>query len=89
MAIQEIERLFHITAREENGGLALEAEAGDELIPRLVRSLSVRVISASVQKPTLNDVFLRLTGRTIRDEAPVNSRETTREFVRTHARAQR
>jgi hypothetical protein len=49
----------------------------------------VRVISASVQKPTLNDVFLRLTGRTIRDEMPANSRETTREFVRTHARAQR
>jgi hypothetical protein len=34
-------------------------------------------------------VFLKLTGRIIRDDVLQDSRETTREFVRSHRRAQR
>ena len=43
-------------------------EKGNEFIPTLVKQLSVPVTSVTVQKPTLNEVFLRLTGRTIRAE---------------------
>jgi ABC-2 type transport system ATP-binding protein len=88
-AVEEIRNIFRITAREENGGLALEVEKGDEFIPRLLHALSVKAVSVSLKKPTLNDVFLKLTGRTIRDEVPVDSKEVTREFVRNHRRAQR
>ena len=38
---------------------------------------------------TLEDVFLKLTGRTIRDDVLADDKETTREFVRSHRRAQR
>jgi ABC-2 type transport system ATP-binding protein len=88
-ALAEIRRIFGIAAREENGGLALETEKGDEFIPKLLHALPVRTVSVSLQKPTLNDVFLKLTGRTIRDEMLSGSREVTREFVRSHRRAQR
>ncbi len=88
-AIAEISEKFSITAREENGGLALETEKGDECIPRLIHALTVRTISVGLTKPTLNDVFLKLTGRTIRDDVLNDNREVTREFVRSHRRAQR
>jgi len=88
-ASREIQKTFGITAQTENGGLSLEAERGDEFIPKLIHSLSVETLSVGLKKPTLNDVFLRLTGRTIRDEMLQNDREITREFVRSHRRAQR
>jgi ABC-2 type transport system ATP-binding protein len=88
-ALQEIQKTFGITAQTENGGLLLEAERGDEFIPKLIHSLTVETLSVGLKKPTLNDVFLRLTGRTIRDEVFQNDREITREFVRSHRRAQR
>jgi ABC-2 type transport system ATP-binding protein len=88
-AVGEIQRLFQIAAREENGGLVLETEKGDEFIPKLIHELPVRTMSVSLKKPTLNDVFLKLTGRTIRDEVLPNDKEATREFVRSHRRAQR
>jgi len=89
LASQEIQKTFGITAQTENGGLSLEAERGDEFIPKLIHSLTVETLSVGLKKPTLNDVFLRLTGRTIRDEVLQNDREITREFVRSHRRAQR
>ena len=69
--------------------LFLETEHGEEFIPRLIHALPVRAKSVNLQKPTLNDVFLKLTGRTIRDEVLSNDAEITREFVRSHRRAQR
>lgn len=88
-AVDEIQRLFRIAAREENGGLVLETEKGDEFIPKLIHELPVRTVSVGLKKPTLNDVFLKLTGRTIRDEVLADDKEVTREFVRSHRRAQR
>lgn len=89
VAVQEIQKIFNLAAREENDGLSLETEKGDEFIPKLIRSLPVKTLSVSLKKPTLNDVFLKLTGRTIRDEALNNNREMTRQFIRSHRRAQR
>jgi len=89
LAREVIRKTFDIIAHEENGGLSLETERGDELIPKLIHALPVPTLSVSLKKPTLNDVFLRLTGRTIRDEGLQNNKEITREFVRSHRRAQR
>jgi ABC-2 type transport system ATP-binding protein len=85
----EIERTFGMKTWTENGGLCIEAERGDELIPKLIQTLTVQTMSVGLKKPALNDVFLRLTGRTIRDEGLQNDKEITREFVRSHRRAQR
>jgi ABC-2 type transport system ATP-binding protein len=88
-AIAEIKSTFDINARDENGGLFLETERGEEFIPKLIHSLSMRTRSVSLEKPTLNDVFLKLTGRAIRDDILRDDKEVTREFVRSHRRAQR
>ena len=88
-AIKEIERIFGIAPRTENGTLFLEVERGEEFIPRLIHALPLKATSVSLQKPTLNDVFLKLTGRTIRDDMLTSDKEITREFVRSHRRAQR
>jgi len=88
-AVAEIKTLFNLAAREENGGLFLETERGEEFIPKLIHSLSMKTRSVSLEKPTLNDVFLKLTGRTIRDDVLTDDKEVTRQFVRSHRRAQR
>ena len=64
----------------------LTAPAGDALLPSLVRALDAAGISvarASGVPPTLDDVFLALTGRTLREagegepaEAPETQTET-------------
>lgn len=88
-AAVEISRVFGIAPIEENDCLSLEVEHGEELVPKLIRTLSIETRSVSIRKPTLNDVFLKLTGRAIREDLLFNGREVTREFVRSHARAQR
>ena len=45
----------------------LEVPDGARFVPRLLGELDVGVRSASVTRPTLDDVFMVYTGRTIRD----------------------
>ena len=50
-------------------GLRLAAPDGTALVPRLCAGLPVTVRSVAVSRPSLDDVFLHHTGRTIRDAA--------------------
>ena len=53
--------------------LTLGVKKGEEKIPVIIeiaQSLDIRIKSISVRKPTLDDVFLSFTGRTMRDEEP-------------------
>jgi ABC-2 type transport system ATP-binding protein len=48
------------------GKLVIERERGHELIPRLVEALAPGSIrSLSMHRPTLADVFVQLTGRSL------------------------
>jgi len=56
-------------------------EKGDEKIPLIIeiaQSENIKIQSISVRKPTLDDVFLHFTGRSIRDQ------ETTAPMMRHH-----
>jgi ABC-2 type transport system ATP-binding protein len=68
LAQHEIEQRFGRQAQLAAGELRLEVERGDEFVPELVRSLTPRVQSISVSRPTLDDVFIKLTGHAIRDQ---------------------
>ncbi len=49
-------------------------QQGAQALPRLLRELDrlgVQVLAADVAVPTLDDVFLGLTGRSLREEAEV------------------
>ena len=51
--------------------LTLGVEKGEEKIPIIIeiaQTLDIKIKSISVRKPTLDDVFLSFTGRTIRDQ---------------------
>ncbi|MBU0612679.1 ATP-binding cassette domain-containing protein [Patescibacteria group bacterium] len=67
-AKQEIMEKFQTEVNAKNGELMITKENGEEFIPQLFKQLSVSVASISNRKPTLNDVFLKLTGKEIREE---------------------
>jgi ABC-2 type transport system ATP-binding protein len=67
-ARQEIEQRWGCTATAHGNELRLEVERGDEFVPELVRGITPRVESISVSRPTLDDVFIKLTGHTIREQ---------------------
>ncbi len=66
---------------EQSGalGLVLSArfQAGTQRLPRLIRELDadgIEVRAAEVRVPTLDDVFLSLTGRSLREDAGMSAR---------------
>jgi ABC-2 type transport system ATP-binding protein len=66
-ASQELQEKFGFAPVADQHGVRFEAPNGAELIPRLIRELSVRIEAVSMSQPTLDDVFLKLTGKQIRD----------------------
>ncbi|RLF92054.1 ABC transporter ATP-binding protein [Thermococci archaeon] len=57
--------------KRHEGLVTFGVEKGDEKIPEIIeiaRKQDIKIKSISVRKPTLDDVFLSYTGRTIRDE---------------------
>jgi len=80
-------KLFEILKKEKwiekikkhDNFLTFGVEKGDEKIPKIIDialKRGINIKSISVRKPTLDDVFLSYTGRTIRDqEGQINSTE--------------
>ncbi|HEY0746990.1 MAG TPA: ATP-binding cassette domain-containing protein [Steroidobacteraceae bacterium] len=59
-----------------NGMLALHVERGDENLPTLMQLLhqqNIAIKNIRLSRPSLDDVFLKLTGRTLRDDAEGSS----------------
>jgi ABC-2 type transport system ATP-binding protein len=57
--------------KEHNGKLTIRVDVGERKIPELVniaRENNIEIKSVSLRRPTLDDVFLHFTGRTIREE---------------------
>jgi ABC-2 type transport system ATP-binding protein len=51
----------------EEDAIVLQVADGEAFVPRLLSELGVAVSSVSVARPSLDDVFMAFTGRTIRD----------------------
>jgi ABC-2 type transport system ATP-binding protein len=56
---------------------------GETFLPDFMRSFNSRLLSVSVRRPTLDDVFIKLTGRAIR-ENEVDLRDQMRNMMRGH-----
>ena len=67
-AAREIEERFGIAPMAANGTLRIEVPDGAAFLPRLVRELPMRIDSVALSRPSLDDVFLKLTGHAIRAE---------------------
>jgi ABC-2 type transport system ATP-binding protein len=48
--------------------LCFEMEKGEEFVPDLIRDFGTKIVAVNVHRPTLDDVFLKLTGKEIREE---------------------
>jgi ABC-2 type transport system ATP-binding protein len=65
-AIQVRER-YHIEPLVQDGQVRFQIAAGETFLPDFVREFPQRLLSVGLRRPTLEDVFLALTGREIRD----------------------
>jgi ABC-2 type transport system ATP-binding protein len=69
-AATHIKATFGVDAAARDGGLRMEVADGAAFVPRLLSALPVQVQTVSVHRPSLDDVFIKLTGHAIRaDEA--------------------
>jgi ABC-2 type transport system ATP-binding protein len=67
-AAAEIHEKYGLSVQSQDGRLRLEVPNGAEFIPRVVCELGVTVESVDLHRPTLDDVFLKLTGHVIRED---------------------
>ncbi len=67
-ASAEIMEMLGVTPIRDNGSLRMEVPDAKVFVPRLVRELKAPVDTVTLRRPSLDDVFLKLTGHAIRDE---------------------
>lgn len=82
---REIAKLFEVDVSEKGDELFLTTLKGDTCIPEIIRAIGESVLSVRLQRPTLNDVFLKMTGREIRTEE-VSSNDEIKQTVRSYRR---
>jgi ABC-2 type transport system ATP-binding protein len=80
---------FGIEAAVAEGAVTFHVENGGEFVPRLFAELDVAITSVAVSRPTLDDVFMRYTGTTIRDAETGTLGEHSRAMMRALAGAKR
>lgn len=64
----ELEKRYGLTAKTKDKIIQIEVKEGDKFLPKLFNELDAKISSIHLRKPTLDDVFLSLTGRAIREE---------------------
>jgi len=67
-AAEEIKLRYQIETRHGSDGLTFEVASGGEFLPAFIKKFDTKILSVSLRRPSLDDVFLKLTGREIRDE---------------------
>jgi ABC-2 type transport system ATP-binding protein len=86
-AIVALRDHFSIDATVSEGATVFYVHRGEEFVPRLFAQLGVPIRSVSVARPTLDDVFMNYTGRTIRDaEASGSERLASTPWMRASRR---
>ena len=76
-ALAALRDRFGIEATIAEGAVTFHVENGQAFVPRLFVELGVGITSVAVSRPTLDDVFMRFTGTTIRDAESTPGGERT------------
>jgi ABC-2 type transport system ATP-binding protein len=66
-AIAELSREFGLDAGIHEGAVTFSVANGEQFVPRLFATMPVPIRAVSVSRPSLDDVFMSYTGKTIRD----------------------
>jgi ABC-2 type transport system ATP-binding protein len=88
-ALAALEDGFGIEAAVAEGAVTFHVENGEAFVPRLFAELAVGITSVAVFRPTLDDVFMRYTGTTIRDAETGSRGDQNRAMMRALAGARR
>lgn len=67
-AVFELKERYDLSPEIQNGAVSFCVPQGERFLPDFVRGFRSRLLSISVRRPTLDDVFLRLTGHAIREQ---------------------
>lgn len=67
-AVRLLEGRYKFKPVIENGIVSFTVSHGEEFLPEFVSGFPMRLISIGLRRPTLEDVFLKLTGRNIREQ---------------------
>jgi len=83
-AIERLGSHFGLTPTMSEGQVTVHVAAGEQFVPKLFAELGIPILSVRVARPTLDDVFMTYTGRTIRDaEASASERLRSSPMART------
>lgn len=81
----ELNGIEGLKIRQEKDVLMLEITDGESFLPKIMRQLTAPIDTAELRKPTLDDVFLKLTGRAIREQE-ASEKERMQSQMRMHKR---
>ncbi|MBI5370171.1 ATP-binding cassette domain-containing protein [Candidatus Uhrbacteria bacterium] len=79
--VAELKRRYGTEVHVDGESVLIEVENGESFLPKLFQDLQTTIRSIELRKPTLDDVFLALTGRAIRAEEA-----SSKDQFRQHAR---
>ena len=85
-AAEEIRLRYQIEPRCDNNEITFEVARGEEFLPNFIKEFGTKIVSVSLRHPSLDDVFLKLTGREIRQE---EVSDVFKAMVRQHGRRMR
>ena len=85
-AAEEIRLRYQIEARHDGNELTFEVSRGEEFLPTFIKEFGTKIMSVNLRRPSLDDVFLKLTGREMREEETLDAFKA---MVRQHGRRMR
>lgn len=80
-AVSAIKDRFNMDVETQGNDIIMHVERGETFIPRLAEVLKESIRAITIKKPSLDDVFLHLTDREIREES-VSAVDRMRVFTR-------
>jgi ABC-2 type transport system ATP-binding protein len=81
VAAAELKEKFGLAPSIQDGTISFNVAQGEKFLPKLMENFESRLVSIGIHRPTLDDVFIKLTGRAIRDEE-AGDKETLKAFMR-------
>jgi ABC-2 type transport system ATP-binding protein len=67
-ALNEIKSRYNIEALAKDDQVVFSVQGGETFLPEFIKNFSGHIQGVSLRRPTLDDVFLKYTGREIRSE---------------------
>jgi ABC-2 type transport system ATP-binding protein len=88
-ALAALRARFGIDATVTEGAVTFHVASGEAFVPQLFTELGVAITSVTVSRPTMDDVFMRYTGSSVRDAETASPADRNRDMARVVVKAGR